>query len=229
MPMPRRKPEYNPGATMQELIAAVCEYYGAPMDDRDEHKDHVSLHDVADHFHITVMKARKILITGNLYSTATSRKVQELIDEGKTGKEVQDITGLGRSSVNSYIPYEHIVYKLSEISIKAERQKQYRVRRRNAMRTEAEREARLWEEVIYLQGCLFTTLNGLDFTYQIRDEVMIINRKEETITRASILQIYSRVCECNGTNTGSKTIDIHGASYLLPIFRKMGLIEAMKA
>lgn len=229
MPMPRRKPDYNPDATMQELITAVCEYYGAPMDDRDEHKDHVSLHDVADRFHITVMKARKILITANLYSTATSRRVQELISKGKTGREVQEITGLGRSSVNSYIPYEHIVYKLPDISINAERQKQYRVRRRNAMRTEVEREAWLWEEMIYLQGCLFTTLNGLDFTYQIRNEVMIINRKEVIITRASILQIYSRVCECIGTNKWPKTIDTHGVSYLLPIFMKMGLIEAMKA
>lgn len=89
MPMTKRKPNYNPTSTMQELLTAVCEYYGDPVDDRkEEDTDHVSLHDVAEEFNITVMKARKLLITGGLYSTATSRRVQELLAEGKTGREV---------------------------------------------------------------------------------------------------------------------------------------------
>ena len=79
MPMPKRKPNYNPTSTMRELLTAVCEYYGDPVDDRkDEDPDHVSLHNVAAEFNITVMKARKLLITGRLYSTAISRRVQEL-------------------------------------------------------------------------------------------------------------------------------------------------------
>ena len=36
MPMPKRKPNYNPTSTMQELLTAVCEYYGDPVDDRKE-------------------------------------------------------------------------------------------------------------------------------------------------------------------------------------------------
>ena len=104
MPAHKRKPNYNGATTMQELLDVVCDYFGDPVDDRkSEDPDHISLHDVADEFDITVMKARKLLITGGLYSTATSRRVQELLAEGKTGKEVQEITGLGRSSVNSYI------------------------------------------------------------------------------------------------------------------------------
>ena len=67
MPMPKRKPNYNGATTMQELLAAVCDYYGDPVDDRNsEDPDHISLHDVADRFDITVMKARKRLITGGL-------------------------------------------------------------------------------------------------------------------------------------------------------------------
>ena len=34
MPMPKRKPNYNRTATMQELLTAVCEFYGDPVDDR---------------------------------------------------------------------------------------------------------------------------------------------------------------------------------------------------
>ncbi len=70
MPAHKRKPNYNGATTMQELLTAVCDYYGDPVDDRkEEDADHVSLHDVADEFDITVMKARKLLITGGLYST----------------------------------------------------------------------------------------------------------------------------------------------------------------
>lgn len=76
MPMPKRKPEYNPGGTMQELMTAVCDFFGPAVDGREPLEDHVSLRDVANQFNITVMKARKILITAGLYSTATSRKVQ---------------------------------------------------------------------------------------------------------------------------------------------------------
>ena len=231
MPMPKRKPNYNGTTTMQELLTAVCEYYGDLVDDRkEEDQDHVSLHDVAEKFNITVMKARKLLITGGLYSTATSRNVQELLAEGKTGKEVQEITGLGRSSVNSYIPYANIIYNLHDISIKAERQKQYRVRKRNSARTHVEREEKLWQEMTYLQGCLFRTygrngVGGVDFTYKIHGGEMFINRKEKSITKATVMETYKRVVELNGEVKGPKPLGTLGAGYLFPIFVKMGLIR----
>ena len=49
MPAHKRKPNYNGATTMEELLTAVCDYYGDPVDDRkSEDPDHVSLHDVAD-------------------------------------------------------------------------------------------------------------------------------------------------------------------------------------
>ena len=126
MPAHKRKPNYNGATTMQELLTAVCDYYGDPVDDRkEEDADHVSLHDVADEFDITVMKARKLLITGRLYSTAISRRVQDLHAQGLTVAQITEETGLKRASINSYLPYAHIIYNLPDISIKAERQKQY--------------------------------------------------------------------------------------------------------
>ncbi len=232
MPMPKRKPNYNPDTTMQELISAVCEYYGSPVDDRDhEDPDHVSLHDVADRFQITVMKARKILITANLYTTAATRRVQELVKEGKTVKEVQEITGLGRSSVNSYIPYAHIVYNLPDISIKAERQKQYRVRKRNESRSDEEREKMLWQELTYLQGCIFRTAerggrDGVDFVYRIKGDEMFVDRMEKSINRATVMEAYRIVVELEGVVKGPKALGTFGASYLYPVFMKMGIIKS---
>ena len=230
MPMPKRKPNYNPTSTMQELLNAVCDYYGDPVDDRkSEDPDHISLHDVADRFNITVMKARKLLITGGLYSTAISRRVQELHAQGLTVAQITEKTGLKRASTNSYLPYTNIVYNLPDISIKAERQKQYRVRKRNSVRTDAEREEKLWQELIYLQGCLFTTSRGLDFTYKIRGGEMFVDRKEKNITKATVMKAYGKVVELDGIVKGPKTLGTFGASYLYPIFVKMGLIKTAGA
>ena len=230
MPMPKRKPNYNRTATMQELLTAVCEFYGDPVDDRkEEDPDHMSLHDVAEEFNITVMKARKLLITGSLYSTSLSRKVQELHAQGLTVAQITEKTGLKRSSVNSYLPYTNIVYNLPDISIKAERQKQYRVRKRNNARTDAEKEEKLWQELTYLQGCLFTTSKGLDFTYKIRGGEMFVDRKEKSITKATVMKTYGKVVELDGVVKGPKTLGTFGASYLYPIFVKMGLIKTTGA
>lgn len=226
MPMPKRKPNYNGTTTMQELLTAVCEYYGDPVDDRkEEDTDHASLHDVAEKFDITVMKARKLLITGGLYSTSISRKVQAFHAQGLTVSQITEKTGLKRASINSYLPYTNIVYNLPDISIKAERQKQYRVRKRNHARTDAEREEKLWQELTYLQGCLFTTSKGLDFTYKIRGGEMFVDRKEKSITKATVMKAYGKVTELDGFVKGPKTLGTFGASYLYPIFVKMGLIK----
>ena len=230
MPMPKRKPNYNASATMEELLTAVCEFYGDPVDDRkEEAPDHMSLHDVAEEFDITVMKARKLLITGGLYSTAISRRVQELHAVGKTVTEIMSLTGLKRASINSYLPYTNIVYNLPDISIKAERQKQYRVRKRNSVRTNAEREEKLWQELTYLQGCLFTTSKGLDFTYRIRGGEMFVDRKEKSITKATVMKAYGKAVELDGFVKGPKILGTFGASYLFPIFVKMGLIKTAGA
>lgn len=101
MPMPKRKPDYNPTSTMQEILTAVYEFYGDPVEDRkQEDPDHISLHDVAEGFNITVMKAWKLLITGGLYSTALSRRVQELHAQGLTVAQITEKTGLKRASIN---------------------------------------------------------------------------------------------------------------------------------
>ena len=215
---------------MQELLNAVCDFYGDPVDEREpEDPDHVSLHDVADHFNITVMKARKLLITGGLYSTSLSRRVQELHAQGLTVAQITEETGLKRASINSYLPYEHIIYNLPDISIKAERQKQYRVRKRNNARNNSEKEEKLWQELIYLQGCLFTTSKGLDFTYKIHGGEMFVDRKEKSITRATVMKAYGKVVEMDGVVKGPKTLGTFGASYLYPIFVKMGLIKSAGA
>ncbi len=142
--------------------------------------------------------------------------------------QITEKTGLKRSSVNSYIPYNHIVYRLPDISIKAEIQKQYRVRQRNIKRTDTEREEKLWQELIYLQGCLFSNSKGLDFTYKINGGEIFVDRKEKSITKATVMKSYDRVVKLDGVVKRPKVLGTFGASYLYPVFMKMWLIKTVE-
>ena len=229
MPRPKRKPNYNGPKTMQALLDEICEYFGEQVDDREmKDIDHVKLRSVADHFGITLIKARKLLITGGKYSTWLSREVQELYASGMSIQEIIRKTGLKKSSVYSYLPYNHLAYKLPDSSIEAERQKQYRVRKGNSTRTDAEKEAKLWEEMTALQGCLFSTYKGLDYTYRIKGGEMFVDRREKSITKASVMAAYRKVRELGGEVEGPKQLGVFGASYVWPVFLKMGIIKGVK-
>lgn len=226
MPRPKRKPNYNGTKTMQELLDEICDYFGAPVDDRERKDiDHKKLRGVADHFGITLIKVRKLLITGGKYSTYLSREVQEMYACGKSIQEIMRWTKLKKSSVYSYLPYERLAYKLPDRSIEAERQNQYRVRKRNAARTAEEKEAWLWEEMSLLQGCLFSTCKGLDFTYRIQGGEMFVDRGEKSIPKASVMAAYRKVRQLDGEVSGPRRLGAFGASYIWPVFLKMGLIK----
>ena len=79
MSRPRKKPNYDADRSMRELTDQVVASYGEAYDDRYSlERDHVSLRDVASEYNITILKARKILITAGMFSTVISRNVQQL-------------------------------------------------------------------------------------------------------------------------------------------------------
>lgn len=69
------------------------------------------IEEVADEFSISPMKMRKLLITAGVYENETSELISRLKAEGKTNSEIQNITGLSRSSVNGYLPYTMLIVK----------------------------------------------------------------------------------------------------------------------
>ena len=72
-------------------------------------------------------------------------------------------------------------------------------------------------------------VGGLDFTYKIRGGEMFVDRKEKSITRATVMKAYGKVVELDGAVKGPKALGTFGASYLYPIFVKMGLIKTAGA
>lgn len=124
------KPNYNKDKVNSDFINDVVEYFQGSYDDRDDAPNNmISLREVSSHFGISVLKVRKILITAGKYSIKQSRLVNELYDQGKTINEIINITGLSRSSVESYIPYRKTIYNLPDKSVSSIRQEKYRLRK----------------------------------------------------------------------------------------------------
>ena len=220
---------------MKEFMEAVADAFGS-YDDRED-KTFPGLKAVAAAFGMTALKARKLLITAGVYSTALSRQIAELHTSGVKISQIMIITGLSRASVHSYLPYIKIPYKLGELSANAERIRLYRERKQKceefrsslptlAGQSKQEQEAALWKLLLYLQGCVFLTAKGLKFTYKIKGGEMFVNRKSKSITQATVFMAFHKAMELGGVVAGPKKLGTFGASYLYPIFVRIGVIHA---
>ena len=218
---------------MKAFMEAVADAFGSYDDRTDDTAP--GLNAVASEFGITALKARKLLITAGMYSTEISRTVARLQAAGNKTEQIMQYTGLSRASVQSYLPYTKIPYNMREISANAERIRLYRKRkaacaefcsRRNKMAIE-EQTAELWELLKVLQGCVFLTAKGLKFTYKIRGGEMFVSRKSKSITQATVTMAYWRAEELmkrEGSVSGPKQLGTFGASYLYPVFVRIGVI-----
>lgn len=128
MARPKKKIS-NPALSMEALLARAVEEYKEPYDDRDERDSSLpSLRSVADELNTTILRTRKLLITAEYYSTATSRTVQTLTDAGVGIEAIMEKTGLGRASVNSYLPYKNLAFNLDQTTVNADRHRLFRRR-----------------------------------------------------------------------------------------------------
>lgn len=234
MSRPKKKPDYDPDQVMQDFMAAVADAFGS-YDDRED-TTFPGLNAVAAAFGMTALKARKLLITAGVYSTALSRQVMELHDGGTKIDQIMKLTGLSRASVHSYLPYTKIPYKLDELSANAERIRLYRERKQKceefrsglpalARKSRQEQEDALWEMLIYLQGCVFLTAKGLKFIYKIKGGEMFVNRKAKSITQTTVFMAFRKAMELSRVVAGPKKLGTFGASYLYPIFMRLGVIK----
>ena len=220
---------------IQEFTEAVTEAYLNPPSGYEDVEGHSLLKDVASEFDITPLKVRKILITSGAYHTDISDIVNDLKCQGKSIKEIQQITGLGRASVHGYLPYEKGIYNLPKHSLQAERVIRYRSRKalverltrmlyNDDIRNVAEV---LWDTLVVFQNYPFKTVKGLRYTYEIKGNEIFFDRKSKSVTRATVNIALEKVLKLKADNieiTGPKKIGCFGASYLYPVFKRIGLI-----
>ncbi len=84
----------------------------------------------------------------------------------------------------------------------------------------------LWRVIVLFQGYVFRTAKGLEFSYMIKGGEMKVDRKEKTITRSSVERAFQRAMK--GGVTGPKKLEVFGASYLYPIFKRLGLLDTLR-
>ena len=95
----------------ESLVRDVCEAYGRPYTEGDRRKP--SMRNVAEQFGISPMKVKKILVTGGLFQTEASDEIQRLFACGLSIKEIAKLKNTSVANVNTYLPYERVVYNLN--------------------------------------------------------------------------------------------------------------------
>ena len=91
----------------------------------------------------------------------------------------------------------------------------------------------IWNAILEHEGQVFHTARGLEFSYHAKSNKsgeqlgeLVIDRKEKTITRSTVLMAYQKALEVQkseGKVTGPKKLGVFGASYLYPIFLQLGI------
>ena len=81
-----------------------------------------------------------------------------------------------------------------------------------------------WRRFCELAGETFTTLRGLDFSYDVKGNEIFFDCKEKSVTLATVIQAYRKVMELNAFGieiTGPKQLGVFGASYLYPVIMRL--------
>lgn len=234
MARPKKKPQYDAEKIMKDLMLAVAESY----------EETGELKITAAEFALSPIKIRKLLITAQvkgliqeIYTNEIFEEVYSLYEEGKTLEQIQEITGLGKSSVNGYLPYSKYPYKPDELSTNADRTALYR-RRKEAVHdlTASISEEKLWNTIISFQNYSFHTATGLAFSYKVKvgrdgtyNKELIVDRRTESKSLAwsSIRMAFENALKLQGNVIiRPKMIgDIRGISYIYPMLYRFGLIE----
>lgn len=243
----KKKPGFDRDKILDEILKDVVEAY-ENLDTVQRPGGQIAygaLKELTEGLGLKPSKVKKLLMTANvrfdkeIYCNDNSREILRLYKEGKNISEIMGYTGLKRSAVLSYLPYSKTIYKADELSTDAERIRLFRMRQKRcqdfmidiAVMSDGEAEAYLWETLEYLQGCVFHTIGrgknkGLRFRYMIKGGELYVDGKEKSITRATVKQAFANTCKLQeemGYISDPRKIGTNGASYLYPIFLRLGI------
>ena len=88
----------------------------------------------------------------------------------------------------------------------------------------------LWDALIEVQREQFITAKGLKFTYTIWGNEMFVSRKDKPLTRATVALAFHNALALQRSGegvAGPKKLKTFGASYLYPVFIRLGVILPM--
>lgn len=220
------KKDYNPQELINALTSIVSETYAKTNE----------IKATAAELKLPPHKVKKLLITSGSITYPETEEIQRLLKTGKTVSEVASLLGMSPKTVNTYLPYTKVIYKLDEISQNAERVKRYKLRK-NVVEELQERMTVdcLWECVVSFQDYPFFTLTGLPFQYTLKvgrngdvTKELLVDRRQDSKTLAwsSVVLAFEKAQGISGVVKKPKQIgDIRGISYIYPMLWRFGVIQ----
>lgn len=233
LPRKKLKPDYDPQQMMADLLKAVTEEFEIT-----DNGKLPTLSQIGDIFGVDLMKARKLLISAGVYQSETAEKINALVQQGASIKEIMSKTRLAQASVYSYLPYSHTTYKNAIRSVNADRIFKYRerasaIKNLNTALEQYSVESQtidetilksLWDAMILFEGYPFATMQGLKFKYTIKGDEIAVTKKEKSITKTTVQLALQAALQQERTIVDPKKLGSFGASYLYPIFIRLGVI-----
>lgn len=221
------KKDYDPEALMRELIDTAAEIY--------QEKGEIKA--TAQELDLPPGKVKKLLITGNVLAYPETDQIQDLLRQGKTMAEIQQIMGLSYSTLHTYLPYSKVIYKMSDISQNAERVKAYKTRK-SAVETllTTPTDGFLWDCIVAFQNYPFYTVSGLPFSYTLKKgrngeytKELFIDRREnsKSLAWSSLRMVFRKALEQQGTvfTRPKELADVRGVSYTFSLLWRFGMIS----
>lgn len=253
---PKKKPNVDTKAEIAEMVSQACQLLIEPFDDRTHRPDDLpSMNSIAEEMGVTIIKLKRLLITGGFYSSATSRAVQRMMKDGKNMEQICAELNIRPSSFYANIPYSKGAYNLNEPSLCADQNVRYRKRKaaiqqlQDKIENNEEWRGALWKAICLFQDYPFQTSGrgsreGVKFKYIVSKEggaggrhydgpsvegfgnEMIIEGKQKSISRSTVDRAFHTALSLGGNVPGPKALNTPGAhSYLFAIFTRFGLIK----
>ncbi len=123
----KNNPYYDAEALSKRLIDDIMQDYDNPSPrEVDPRTGKMQMTKLARKHGMSVLKARRLLVSAGALSNATCRRVQRLYSEGKSIEYICSSTGYSRATVVSYLPYSKIIYNMEESSPGAIRARRHR-------------------------------------------------------------------------------------------------------
>ena len=185
-------------------------------------------------------KVKKLLIThGDIHYPETDQII-EMQQRGMSLSEIAKRLGMSTKTVNTYLPYSKVVYKLDDISQNAERVKKYQQRKKATERLRTEMtDDTLWDCVVAFEGYPFHTATGLPFMYTVgmgrhgeANREIRIDRCQgiKSLVWSSVRLAFGKSVRIEGVIERPKAIgDIRGISYLYSMLWRFGVIQVPEA
>lgn len=223
------KKDYNPQELVEALTAIVSETYVKTNE----------IKATAMELKLPPHKVKKLLITSGAVVYPETEEIQRLLIAGKTMPEISQYLGMSSKTLNTYLPYSKVIYKLDEISQNAERVKRYKLRKQvvEELQKQMTKDC-LWKCIVAFQAYPFFTYSGLPFQYRLKvgrngevTKELLVDRRQDskTLSWSSVILAFEKAKWLDGIVTKPKQIgDIRGISYIYPMLWRFGVIQIPK-